>query len=254
MLRTLTVLLGTVALEPNRWGAITPDRRPTIDLADWLDDIADAGFDGIELWDGHASEAVLDHPIPVPVFNSYASLDDDAPEQRHAAAKQAAAAASTGLKFNVGTDATAVGMYAQRIAAWLDGLPPSVRLLCECHSGTIAEQPAVATAILDAAGPPARVGAIVHTHESTDHLRARFDAYGDRIVHVHVNFLEGGHAPPLADRLDELALKVELMRDLGFSGTWTIEFVHGVLTERDAPSHLIPQAARDLAVLNGVLG
>ena len=47
--------------------------------------------------------------------------------------------------------------------------------------------------------------------------------------------------------------RVELLRSLGFRGSWTIEFVHGLLTERDHPAALLEQAADDLAVLRSVL-
>ena len=45
-----TVLLGSIAIEPNRWATIHADHRATVDLASWMDLIADAGFDGVEVW------------------------------------------------------------------------------------------------------------------------------------------------------------------------------------------------------------
>ena len=96
--------------------------------------------------------------------------------------------------------------------------------------------------------------AIVHTHEDDDHLRARFDAYGERITHVHVNHLDGALAAPrLADVVDALAAKVGLLAELGFAGSWTIEFVHGVGTTDDDPAFLVERAADDLVVLREVL-
>jgi sugar phosphate isomerase/epimerase len=95
--------------------------------------------------------------------------------------------------------------------------------------------------------------AIVHSHEPPDRVRARFDAYGDRITHVHVNHLDAGAAPRLAD-VDVLADRVATLRALGFRGSWTIELVHGLLTDRDRPEVLVAQAAEDLGVLRAVLG
>ena len=50
------VLLGTVAIEPNRW---TRDVEASSILAvsKWFDVVADAGFDGVELWERHATSA-----------------------------------------------------------------------------------------------------------------------------------------------------------------------------------------------------
>ncbi len=60
--------------------------------------------------------------------------------------------------------------------------------------------------------------------------------------------------PTLADQRADLEAKVDLLGSLGFSGTWTIEFVNGVLSADDTPDHLVPQAVADLAVLRDVLG
>lgn len=255
------MLLGTVALEPNRWGGLDRSRCPTVAVSRWLRDIADAGFDGIEVWEGHVSgaaaaevDAVVGGPLPVSVFNSYVGFDDDEPGARDDVARWVRRAGSTAVKFNVGDDPGSVGAYGERVGAWLATMPADVRLLCECHEGvSVAEDPAVAATILAAAGPPDRVQAVVHTHEEPDHLKARFDAYGDRIGHVHVNFLSRAGAPRLVDERDRLAARVELLRALGYTGTWTIEFVHGVLTDRDEPGALVVQAADDLAVLRDVL-
>jgi len=263
-----TILLGTVAIEPIRWvrpvGAARPETATApIHLAAWMDRVADAGFDGIEVWEPHVLGAlmaerdrIVQHALPIVVWNSYVSLDDDDPAQRAAIGEAATAAGATGIKYNVGNDPAQVDAYAARVAAWLEVLPDAVRLLCECHAGTaIAEDPALAARLFQRAGGPERVQAIVHTHESDEHLRARFDHYGERIAHVHVNFLDpNGLAPPLAQREDRLVEVVSLLRSRGFDGSWTIEFCHGLNTDRDRPDALIDQAADDLAVLRRILG
>ena len=120
---------------------------------------------------------------------------------------------------------------------------------------SIAKNPAVAAAVLAAGGPPERVQAIVHTHDDPDHLRARFDAYGERITHVHVNFLDQrGQAPRLVEVRDRLEAQVELLGGLGFDGSWTLEFVAGVSTPDDRPERLMDQAAEDLVVLRELVG
>ena len=260
-----SVLLGTVALEPNRWATVVPGGSPTIELSTWVPAAASAGFDGLEVWDRHLSAAdapeataVLAGALPLVVFNSYASFDDldEVASGRAAAVDWVARARSRAVKFNVGNDLASADAYAERAVAWLDAMPPDVVLLCECHAGiSIAEDPVVAAKVLAAIGPADRVQAIVHTHESADHVRARFDAYGDRITHVHLNFLDPTtyQAPPLAQAADRLAAAVDVLRTCGFAGSWTIEFVAGVLTDRDRPDLLVEQAAADLEVLRAIL-
>ena len=258
-----TVLLGTVALEPNRWATVDPSGAPTTRVSTWLHEIAAAGFDGLELWERHATTdadeaaAILAGPLPVGVWNSYVSFDDPDPTERERVAAWVERSGSSAVKFNVGADVAQLDRYAERVASWVALLPPSAVALCECHAGiSVAEVPQVAAALFEAAGPPDRVQAIVHTHETPEHLAARFDAYGERITHVHVNHLDPatGRAPRLADRATQLTATVAHLRALGFRGSWTLEFVHGTLTEHDQPALLLAQAEQDLHVLREIIG
>ena len=251
------VLLGTVALDPNRWGTVTGRREASIPLSPWLISIATAGFDGLEVWEPHLRaaepevDAVLTGPLPTVVLNGYAALEDAEHLQALTALIEESRAAA--VKTNTGADASRLHQEAQTAAQWLDRLPSGVRLLLECHHGTaIADDHSAAARFLAEVGPADLVQAIVHTHEDSEHVRARFDAYGERITHAHVNHLDAGSAPPLVD-VDDLADRVALLRSLGFRGSWTIEFVHGLLTARDRPEVLVEQAIADLAILRQVL-
>jgi len=58
--------------------------------------IDEAGFDGIELWENHLlladaaeREAVRNHPLPVPILNTYCAFDDDGAESRAASSELA---------------------------------------------------------------------------------------------------------------------------------------------------------------------
>ena len=153
------------------------------------------------------------------------------------------------MKFNTGSDPDQAADYAERTAAWLELLPEHVRLICECHWGTAAEDPAVAARFLTESGPPERVQALVHLGDQPDDIRAKFHAHGERITHVHVNFLEGLQAPRLADIRERVESRVALLDDLGFQGSWTVEFSHGVGTDDDRPEATLAAAADDLALL-----
>jgi sugar phosphate isomerase/epimerase len=250
------ILLGTVAIEPNRWGQLDAHKRATINVVEHLERITEAGFDGIEIWEDHFVEAneadraaLRGH---VEVYNSYVSLDDPDPAERCAVAALAAQTAATGIKFNVGNNLAAESDYIDRIAAWLDQLSERQRLMCECHAGiSLAEDPATAARIFDAAGPASRLQAIAHTHDGAELLRKKFDAYGDRITHIHVNYLPD--SPPLRDHAKEVESTVALVGSLGFNGTYTIEFSNGVLDIEATPSELLTNAIDDLTALSEVL-
>ncbi len=199
---------------------------------------------------------MLGHDLPVVVFDSSASFDETDPGARDAMAGWAERTGCRKVKYDIGADYDLQDAYAERIAAVVDQLPVGTALLCECRQGiSLAENPVVAAEIFAAAGSPERVQAVVHTHDSSEHLRARFDRYGDRITHVHVNYLDfTDGAPRLIDIQHELHAKVTLLRSLGFTGTWTLEIVAGVMTEADTPDRLMEQAASDLSVLHEVLG
>jgi len=253
------VLLGTVALEPNRWGAISPDRAPAMTSADWLAGAEAAGFDAIELWENHAALASDDEiariaasRLPVAIYSSYASFDEPDDAARDGVAGWVGRLGCEAVKFNVGGAADQTERYIERLGRFAAKLPPSVRAICECHQGTVAEDPAVAARILEAAGPADRMQALVHLGDDPETIDGLFDALGERIRHVHVNFLRQG-SPVLADIADDVRARVARLRSRGFSGSYTIEFVNGVAGEADRPEKTLAAAVRDLALLREVL-
>ena len=48
------VLIGSILLEVNRHRS---GRTPTYRVSDWLERFREAGFDGVELWENHATAA-----------------------------------------------------------------------------------------------------------------------------------------------------------------------------------------------------
>ena len=253
--------LGTVAIEPNRWATVDPSRSATITLTQWLDQIEAAGFDGLEVWDKHLTDApesevvaLLSAAVPVKVFNSYVSFDPVESDERLAAAAWVARSGAAGVKYNVGNDPDLEGAYGERLAEFGAALPDGVRLLCECHEGiSIAEDPAVAARIFAAAGGGPALQAICHLGEDPDYLKSKFEHLGDRISHIHINFLADGAAPRLAAIEARVVSQVQLVQSLGFNGTWTLEFAHGLLTANDEPGFILEAAAADLQLLRSLL-
>ena len=63
---------------------------------------------------------------------------------------------------------------------------------------------------------------LVHLGDDPDYLEQMFAALGERIVHVHVNFLRHG-TPRLADIAADVRNRVAKLRGLGFEGSYTLD-------------------------------
>lgn len=244
------VYLGTILLEPNRW----PDRPettysrlrqlsgivqgpPQVRVSEWLNRARADGFDGIELWENHAllcSDAEftsLPQPaLPVAVYSSYFGLHDEDAVRRDVALAAVQALGARGVKFNFGPDASRRAEYLRNLRAWAAKLPSDVRILCECHGGNIAETPESAAGLLNELGET-RYQATVHFVDDytqrplADWLRV----LGSRVGHVHVGrVIEHGEAVVRA--------RLRLLRDHGFTGSFTIEFTTGIDWGQPQPS------------------
>ena len=267
-----TVLLGTVAIEPNRWGMAEPGGHPMIRVSHWLDQIEEAGFDGIELWEGHAravsdgeAQLLAESSPPVAIFNTYVNWDDTDDTERSEAAGWVERLGAGAVKFNLGPRTDSIGAYTERLAAFERSVPDGVRLLCECHAGTVAEDPALASKLFDEVAESDRLGAIVHLHppaETGDDphaevLAAALDHLDHRVAHVHVQCHEVAAEESSEELADRLAAPHGLIRSAAHRPlSWTVEFTSGVSgwtgvvdPEHDRPGRVLEAARRDLGAL-----
>lgn len=183
------IYFSTILLEPNRWKRDLPK---IVAVSEWLDQIATAGFDGIELFEPHFVLAsteervrILDHPIPKPAYNGYFTLDPTGAIGRSQALSAIAETGARAFKFNFGKSPETWDAESEVLAGLLDGLPPQVQAWCECHPGTSAENPSAAANLLSRFDW--RVKVILHPFWSTDEdFRQWLHLLGDRIVHAHV--------------------------------------------------------------------
>ena len=236
------IYLATVLLEKNRWNS----REPSFKVSDWAQRIVDAGFDGIELWENHLLladraewDALRNGPVSVPILNTYCGFDDDSADARSASAELARHLDVGAVKFNFGNDPAQVDAYRRNLMAWRDELPDGCRLLCECHANTVLEDldkaPTVLAPIMD------QVEIIVHGFVGDDEtdLVQRIECFGSAITHVHSVLTEKGCAPR----------RVEILKDAGFSGTFSIEFCYGVIENVQDVKQLLATATEDLNYL-----
>ncbi|MCC5806405.1 MAG: hypothetical protein JJU00_08775 [Opitutales bacterium] len=255
------IFLASVALEPNRWKS-GDKRRPSLRLGDYAAEAAEAGFAGWELWEDHLFlngpgelDALVDTALPVRVFNTYAIPGQSAPERLDAVnnAIAALAPALRGVKFNLGPakdEDADPGAQIEAALRWAERLPEHVRLLCECHPGTVIEEPAAAARAF-AAWPRERFGAIVHTFgQPPARLGEWFAALGDRIEHLHIQARDDQRQwSPLAALEPALRAALAELRRQSFSGTAALEFVYGLGRPGESPESLFAQACDDLAAL-----
>ncbi|MFO7724666.1 MAG: hypothetical protein R6V45_03870 [Oceanipulchritudo sp.] len=250
-----SLFLASIALEPNRWKK-PAERIPSLRVSEWSPRARAAGFHGWELWEDHyfgASEreraALADAALPVRVFNTYARPGIDPAERLEAvvAAVRFLGSGVRGIKFNLGkAEEGPLRSQVEAAARWSEQFPVGVRLLCECHPGTLLEDPRVAAEAFRQ-WPVERFGAIIHPmNPDPAYLEAWFGELGGRIVHLHWQARDGGRNPVL---LKDLPCRLEAVRETlrrrGFVGTHSIEFVKGLGQPGESVPDLFEAAAED---------
>ncbi|NLF31474.1 MAG: TIM barrel protein [Planctomycetes bacterium] len=250
------ICIGTILLEKNRW---TTDKTPTCRVSDWTGRFADAGFDGMELWQWHATKvddaerrALTASPCPVAIFNSYAAFDQAGAIDRNHAALLARRFGAKGVKFNVGNDPAGRQEYMEALRQWRLLFDDDVTLLCECHPGTILEAPAAAKAFFDEAGVPG-VGVIVHAFNAAGTLDAWLDTFGPGVRHAHLQMRDERNVIPFSAKPDVARRSIETLRRAGYDGSYTLEFTAGTLAPDETVDLLWANALADKAFLEDLL-
>lgn len=258
---TPPVFLASVALEPNRWKS-RGERIPSLKVSEWSPRAAEAGFAGWELWEDHffkagggERKALADSPLPVRVFNTYLrpGIDADADWERVVEAVRFLGPRVGGVKFNLGKEDVPADRQASAAREWAARLPEGVRMLCECHGGTVLETPSAAAAAFGS-WPEDRFAAILHPlGGDPGKADSWFEALGGRIRHLHWQArVPGKGIRPLAEveaRLDVVKMS---LRKRGFSGTQTIEFVEGTGKPGETPERSFAAAVADLVTLQAL--
>lgn len=252
------IYLGTILLEPNRWAK---GKQPTYLVSDWVERAKADGFDGLELWENHAAlaspeelERLAQALPPLAIYNTYCGFATDDAPQRDQALALATKLGAQGLKFNVGGDPNERVTYLRELDTFAQRCPCDWRLLCECHPGTVVEDPKAAAAFFDELGRE-RFEMMVHAFSwGTGPLQAWFDQLGDRITHVHVQMRDpDGTMIGLADAPDRVTETLGVLRDRGFHGSYTLEFTRGTRAAEECVDGLYRAALSDLQVLREAL-
>lgn len=222
--------IGTVCLERTRWGR----REASFRVSEWLPRFKADGFDGIELWENHFLRADADEQArlvasaaPIAVYNSYVGFADSDAEARVKAAEAIAKLGARAVKYNLGAEAARLDEYRRNLLAWVDALPASCHLLCECHPGTVLE-PMESAAAFIAELDPARFGIIVHLSGDPEGVERWFSAMGPRIRHLHLQMRGPETDMTVAANRPPFDAAFDVVKRHGFSGSLTIEFTRGI--------------------------
>lgn len=251
------IYLGSILLEPNRWKA---GKNPSFRLSEWIPRIREAGFDGIELWENHYLKADEREQAALraaagyfTVFNTYAGFDTDEKMQkeREAAASALRSLKSEAVKFNVGSKPERLMDYLRVMKEWAGTFPSSLRLLCECHGGTVLETPEGASTGFAEWTDTARYQAIVHAFSIPPKILSEWmTRLRPHVTHVHAQLRDDKDRLLRLDRRPkEVKEALRILKDNGFAGSFTLEFTEGTRTADDRPDHLFANALLDLAYL-----
>ena len=221
------ILMGTIALEVNRWGS----RMPSYLVSEWIPKFRADGFDGIELWENHVllsegeAEKIKASGFPVGVYNTYAGFSDS-DEDKAARAKAAEMINFFGagaVKYNVGNDYDLLEVYKENVLRFAESLHKDCTLMCECHDGTVFEDNLLFREVFNELCPE-KFAIVMHPFVHPMELELNFDNLCPRIAHIHSQLSKDGKRVRLDRWPERVDACFKIMKKFGFAGGFTVEF------------------------------
>lgn len=245
-------LMNTVLFERNRWEA---GRTPSLRVSEWMGRMKADGFDGIELWENHALKssneevrALKDHSLPVEIYNSYVGFDDDQDKERAEAAAMIGRLHPKQVKFNFGDSEASLDGYIRNLKDWKKQIPDYCALLCECHPGTVMEDPRTAREVLEQLAP-LEVKAVIHPFHVQVDLKGWFNHLGGKIAHAHVSLFKNGVFHALEEEPDFIQERLQMLKDEEYQESFSMEFTKGVAEADESAKDIYENAVRDFSYL-----
>lgn len=265
----MRAILGTIALEPNRW---TGKRNPRYSLLELLPLVKEAGFDKLEVWQWHASgryvrdmrevRAKADElGVTFPYIGVYPSFILEGPEGREEERVQAdvldkaeilGAPAlkimlGAGLKGSAAT-ADQVARTAERFGNWFRAAKArGISMAAELHGNTLFDPVECGVAFMKQY-PELDFSICYQPYDfaDTDKAVALADQFAGRISHIHLQAPQpkerGGQYDLLEEaRLDYRKLIPHILRR-NPKATMTLEFVKDCI-QNDRPFDIQPVLA-----------
>jgi sugar phosphate isomerase/epimerase len=248
----MRAILGTIALEPNRW---TGKRNPHFSLLDLLPLVQEAGFDKLEVWQWHVSGRCLrdmrevramadDRGVTFPYIGVYPSFVLEGPEGREEERIQAdildkaeilGAPAlkimlGAGLKGSAAT-ADQIALTAERFGKWYRAARArGISMAAELHGNTLFDPVECGIAFMKQF-PELDFSICYQPYDFADTAKALAlaDQFAGRVSHMHLQAPrpkdDGGRYALLEEaRLDYRKLIPHILRR-NPGATMTLEFV-----------------------------
>jgi sugar phosphate isomerase/epimerase len=254
---TFPIYLATILIEPHRW---SPGKPNAVKLSEWLPKLDPDLFQGLELFERHVRgvpaeelEAVRLSPVPPVIYNSYASLKEEDQPWREEVSALAGQLGCSMIKFNFGADPARADQEVTALRQWRKVTDPAIKLLCECHPGTIAEDPARARVLLDGV-ESSNLGAVVHPFlPGYDEIVDQFMTHlGPYLCHAHVQARDEKDFNKIISlrSVPELVEKrLTTLQQAGFDGSFSMEFAQGTCAPDENAEDLLEEAIKDAKLL-----
>ncbi|MHC4917909.1 MAG: sugar phosphate isomerase/epimerase family protein [Planctomycetota bacterium] len=249
--------MGTILLDVNRWKR--PEKVPSYRVSEWVGRFREAGFDGMELWQYHATrcgeeelEALLACGWPPALFNIYPTFTGAEMEEIAELSALAGKLGAGGVKFNIGAEPERREEYLANLKRWREVLPAGVRPMCECHPGTVIEEPAEARRFFDELDSDGWE-IIVHPFSRIESLEEWLKLFGPAVTHAHLQMREERAIVRFDSRPDVARKAADLLGEYGFAGSLTLEFAAGTGSPGENIEDLFRTALDDLAFVRELI-
>ncbi|GGC98424.1 sugar phosphate isomerase/epimerase family protein [Pontibacillus salipaludis] len=246
------ILLNTVLLEKNRW---KDGQIPSIQVSEWIPAIKENGFDGLEIWQNHLLKAsgeeqarLRQGKLPIEVFNSYIKFEDGHEDERAKVVDLVTEIQCKAVKFNLGHSMVYKSKYITHVKELLNQLPHFCELRCECHPGTVMEDPETAYQVFDQIGSN-RVKAIIHPFHDQVNIERWFQHLGSSITHAHVSLYRNQLFHLLSSDESFVRKRITKLHELQFKGSYSIEFTAGVAIGDENTDQVFTNASEDQYLL-----
>lgn len=247
------VYLSSILLEKNRFNG----KGPSFLVSEWIEDIAEAGFAGLEIWMNHLSLAsrsewdlikarAAETDLPIPLIS--AGLPSDASDKSRRYLDSVIEACEyfrpDGLKFSLGDPSRPDAL--EHVKSWARDLPRDIALIYDGGESVIG--PEAMAGLKKTLG--GRFHAVLRPFlAGTKEAGAIMDATGDFIANFGVQARKGGARILLSENADAHLEVIAAMRSRGFKGAWTLEFTKGAGLPGENIEQLFDNAEKDLNFL-----
>lgn len=273
-----SILLNTIALDPNRW---TAAKQPFTHLETVLDRVVASGFRQLEVWQYHlstldaaATDALVAEMrrlgVTAPIVGIYPALHLEGEARKRQwnelarTIERAQRLGATGVKMFAGRLGTADAgrddiersvVFARRLADLAGS--HGMTLIAETHPDTLCDSVEATRLFLDAVGDDRlRICFQPFDFTRTDRTLSDYHALSERVVHIHLQGRRNEEMSLLEEADIDYDDVLTMVAMSGFDGALSIEFVKGCVVRYPGLFDLdrvLANAQRDRAFVELIL-